>query len=160
MGSYTEKIEYGTFVSVIDSLYQKSSSGLSLFSTPFTNMFVSKRMQEANVWIIYFSLIIPLFVVTSLGFLITSFISEARDNLNMNEDDDSRAVMYLWVSVLFSILSVAAVIVVNQVSSHFFSEFGHEYLSLTLSPNIVVVTILLLCLAVFRSIINNKVYKQ
>lgn len=156
---YTERIDFGSFTSVVDYLYQRQAgSSFLILGTPFINVFVGNKMQDANVWIIYFSLLIPLFIVTGLGFLLTGLYNEIKDQLQMHDDEDSATRTYLWISSAFFILAIVAIFVVNAVCNYFFTELYNDY-KIGIEANTYFIVVISLTLAIYRTIVHKKSYK-
>lgn len=150
-----ETIEYGTFSSLVDNIYNEKIDNVDIYRSVFTNIFTSESMREANVWIMYFSLIIPVLVVVSLGFFIAGMISEIRYQLKMT-DQEPNSCTFIWVSILFNFLTVAVVIIISAVFNNFLDEYNYTDYKFSISANLIIVTILMLGLAIYRTLIRNK----
>jgi hypothetical protein len=138
-------IDYVSFIGETDMEYP---------SFDFSGIMVGDEMEEANVWIVYFSLLIPLLTVASGAFIIWGFLSETKRNIGL-KDKPTHTILYLWLAFTFKILAIASVIVLSKVFNFFTNEFMNESIKFNLSISMIVCAVLMLMLAIYQTATNR-----
>jgi len=146
--SKRENINFGKFALIYNHL---RDSEVQIESSYFVRMFTTVGMKAVNEWVIYLALLIPILMTVTVGFLILVLISEISKHINLKKRNDYTT-LFIWLAFILELSVISIITIVVKEFNAFITSYG-DNLNLQIGSGIIILTILTLALAIYKSII-------